>query len=51
MVLKIYDKRVKPYRGWPENRHYICIETNLAWAVPYWTARKKQNKNLVMEYS
>lgn len=24
----------------------IAIETNLAWAVPYWTERKKKNPNI-----
>lgn len=27
----------------------IVIETNLAWAVPYWTLRKKSNPQIFWE--
>ena len=27
----------------------IVIETNLAWAIPYWTERKRMNPNLFWE--
>jgi hypothetical protein len=28
------------------NGRLIVVETNLAWALPYWTKRKQQNKNI-----
>lgn len=27
----------------------IVVETNLAWALPYWQARKKQNPKIFWE--
>ena len=27
----------------------VVIETNLTWAIPYWTARKKQNPQIYWE--
>jgi len=51
MKLKVYDKKrgiTKPKYG-PSYINYICIETNIAWALPYWTQRKKLNPDLVIE--
>ena len=28
----------------------IVIETNLAWALPYWTKRKQQNENITWKF-
>jgi hypothetical protein len=28
------------------NRRLLCVETNLAWALPYWCKRKQDNKNI-----
>jgi len=28
---------------------YLAIETNLAWAIPYWKERQKRNPNLIIE--
>jgi len=27
----------------------IVIESNLGWALPYWTARQRQNRNIFWE--
>ena len=29
----------------------IVIETNLDWAIPYWTARKRTNPNIFWEFA
>lgn len=31
------------------NGKLIVIETNVAWALPYWTARKRMNKRITWE--
>jgi hypothetical protein len=28
------------------NGRLIVVESNLAWALPYWTARKRLNKSI-----
>jgi hypothetical protein len=28
------------------NGRLIVVETNVAWALPYWTRRKQQNKRI-----
>lgn len=34
------------YLGHYARQQPICIETNLAWAIPYWTARKAGNDKI-----
>lgn len=33
------------------NRRMIVVETNLAWAIPYWAKRKQNNPNLTWAFS
>jgi len=51
MRIKVYDKKCgirKPKFG-PAYIAYLCIETNAAWALPYWRQRQSVNRNLVIE--
>lgn len=51
MQIRVYDKKrsiVKPKFG-PPYINYICIESNAAWALPYWKQRQELNPNLVIE--
>jgi hypothetical protein len=47
MIMKVYaSRRLNPmYQMTP-----IVIETNLEWAIPYWTERKKKNRKLFWEF-
>ena len=33
------------------NRRLIVVETNVAWALPYWTQRKKVNPKIFWEFA
>lgn len=47
MIMKVYASR-KLNLMWELTP--IVIETNLAWAIPYWTERKKMNPKLFWEF-
>lgn len=32
------------------SKHPFVIETNLAWAIPYWTQRKLANPNIYWRF-
>ncbi len=40
MVMKVYMSKKRNLMG---QLTAIVIETNLAWALPYWTNRRKEN--------
>lgn len=51
MKIKVYNKKTgirKPKFG-PSYIEYMCIETNAAWALPYWRQRQSMNPDLVIE--
>lgn len=48
MTMYVYGKVAGKYDA-IFGRTPICVESNLAWAVPYWTARKKINPCLFWE--
>jgi hypothetical protein len=41
--MKVYLTGSKEWMG---VKTPICIESNLAWAIPYWSKRQKSNKNI-----
>jgi hypothetical protein len=51
--LRVYDKRYVPKisnrTSYYRPPTYLCVETNLTWAVPYWKERQRLNPNLVIE--
>lgn len=46
MMMRVYVSKKKNLQG---HMTPIVIETNLAWAIPYWTKRKQVNPNLFWE--
>lgn len=46
--MKVYSK-TDPTSKYTGERTPLCVETNLEFALPYWTARKKINRNLYWE--
>ena len=46
-MMKVYASRMRNFQG---KMTPIVIETNLDWAIPYWTDRKKSNPNLFWEF-
>lgn len=33
------------------NSRLIVVETNVAWALPYWTKRKQQNNRITWRFT
>jgi len=46
MVMKVYMSKKRNLMG---QMTAIVIETNLAWALPYWTNRRKENSAIFWE--
>lgn len=46
MIMKVYASRKLNLM---HEMTPIVIETNLAWAIPYWTERKRKNPKLFWE--
>ena len=44
MLMRVYMS--KKLNRWSFQPEAVCVETNLAWAVPYWTERKKKNPKI-----
>lgn len=45
-MMKVYASRHRNLSG---QMTPIVIETNLDWAIPYWTQRRKQNPKIFWE--
>ena len=41
--MRVYASRTRNCMG---EMTPICIETNVAWALPYWMARRRVNPNI-----
>ena len=48
--MKMYVYASKSVNPWSHELTAIVIETNLEYAIPYWTARKKSNSKLFWEF-
>lgn len=46
MKMRVYMSRHRNLQG---EMTPIVVETNLAWALPYWTQRRKHNSKLFWE--
>ena len=46
-MMRVYVSRTRNLQG---QMTPIVVETNLAWAVPYWTKRKKTNPKIFWEF-
>lgn len=46
-MMRVYASRKRNLQG---DLTPIVIETNLAWAIPYWTERRKSNPRLFWEF-
>ena len=47
MKMKVY---ASPKLNFMYDLTPIVVETNLAWAIPYWTKRKKENPKIFWEF-
>ena len=49
--MQMYVYTSKKPNPWTHQLVPTVIETNLAWAIPYWTRRKQQNPNISWKIS